>query len=238
MELTGEERRRLLRWARQAIEEALSHGRRLAIDPTEPAGAVRLERGVFVTITAGGELRGCMGSIDFDRPLLENLVDAAISTALRDPRFPPITEEELPAVRLEVSVLERPVELPDPARFDPTVHGIIVEKGWRRALLLPKVAQERGWDTATTLAAACLKAGLPPDAWRDPDARLRIFEVEAFEEPDEAGRRPMGCRASRPMTPDVPPPVRREQGRTASLRGRAGIRRVGTGRGYPRKAGP
>lgn len=182
MELTGEERRRLLRCARQAIEEAITHGRRLAIDAAEPTATLRLPRGVFVTITDGGELRGCMGSIDFDRPLIENLVDAAISTALRDPRFPPVTADELAAIRLEVSVLERPVELPDPVAFDPTIHGIIVEKGWRRALLLPKVAQERGWDAATTLAAACLKAGLPPDAWRDPGTRLKVFRAVEFGE--------------------------------------------------------
>lgn len=184
-----EDRRTLLRWARRAIEEAVVNGRRLAIDPDEPPDALRIARAAFVTITQDGELRGCMGSIDFDRPLWENLVDAAISAALRDPRFPPLAADELTAIRLEVSVLERPVELADPAGFDPMVHGIIVEKGWRRALLLPKVAQERGWDAGTTLAAVCLKAGLPPDAWRDPDARLKVFYTVDFGEEQPGGLR-------------------------------------------------
>lgn len=157
----------------------------------EPIGAdvtaeLEAPAAAFVTLTVDGELRGCMGRLDAERPLWENVRDAAIAAAIGDPRFPPVEPEEVPGVRIEVSVLGPMVEIPDPGAFEADRHGVVVEAAGRRALLLPKVAKEQGWDEATTLAAVCRKAGLPPDAWRRPGARLWVFEAEDFGEAEWA----------------------------------------------------
>ena len=173
-----------------------------------PAGAATLPSGVadelarpaaaFVTLTLAGELRGCMGRLDTGRPLWENVRDAAIAAAIGDPRFPPLGPEEVPAVRIEVSILGPMTEIADPSAFEADRHGIVVEAAGRRALLLPKVAKEQGWDEATTLAAVCRKAALPPDAWRWPEARLWVFEAEDFGEAEwAAGERAAGGEAGR-----------------------------------------
>jgi AmmeMemoRadiSam system protein A len=111
-------------------------------------------------------------------------VDAAVASALEDPRFPPVGSPELGEITIEISILNPPEELPEPGMFDVLRHGIIVEKGWRHALLLPKVAQEQGWDATKTLEMVCEKAGLPMDAWRDPAARLQVFTAFDFGEKD------------------------------------------------------
>jgi len=150
----------------------------------DPQVAAELESpaAAFVTLTVDRELRGCMGRLDTERPLWENVRDAAIAAAIGDPRFPPLEPEEVSGVRIEVSVLGPLIEIAAPAAFTAARHGIVVEADGRRALLLPKVAKEQGWDEATTLAAVCRKAGLPPDAWRWPEARIWVFEAEDFGE--------------------------------------------------------
>jgi AmmeMemoRadiSam system protein A len=153
----------------------------------EPAAA-------FVTIHEHGELRGCIGLMRFEAPLWLNVREAAAAAALDDPRFLPVAESELPALELEISVLDPPVELPDPAGFVAGRHGIVVERGSRRALLLPQVASEQGWDEVGMLEAVCRKANLPLDSWRDPSTRLLIFESFCFGEadPDRSASAPAG----------------------------------------------
>lgn len=155
--------------------------------PSPVAEEVATPAAAFVTLTVNGELRGCMGRLDPERALWENVRDAAIAAAIGDPRFPPLVPEEVPGVRIEVSILGPMTEIADAAAFDAERHGIVVEAHGRRALLLPKVAKEQGWDEMTTLAAVCRKAGLPPDAWRWPEARLWVFEAEDFGEAEWAG---------------------------------------------------
>lgn len=179
----------MLRWARQAIENAVRGEGQLEISDEDLTPGLCEPHAAFVTLKKHGELRGCIGKMDFERPSWLNVVEAAVASALEDPRFPPVQHDELPEIRLEISVLEPPVELPDPAQFDPLQHGIIVEKGMRHALLLPKVAQEYGWDARKTLETVCWKAGLPADAWRAPDARLKVFTAFDFGEPvGDAGK--------------------------------------------------
>jgi uncharacterized protein (TIGR00296 family) len=101
---------------------------------------------------------------------------------VQDSRFAPVQPEELPEITLAISVLEPPVAIARPELFDVTRHGIIVERGDHRALLLPKVAREYGWDAPTTLAAVCHKAGLPEEAWQWPDIRLKVFTAVDFSE--------------------------------------------------------
>jgi AmmeMemoRadiSam system protein A len=185
--INEQEQAKLLRWVRAAMEAAV-RGQPLP----EPAAAELTEglcslHGAFVTLKKHGELRGCIGKMDFGRPLWQNAMEAAVASALEDPRFPPVRPEELPELRVEVSVLDPPQELASVEQFDPMRHGIIIEKGLRHALLLPKVAREHGWDARKTLETVCWKAGLPADAWREPDARLRVFTSFDFAEPLPAG---------------------------------------------------
>lgn len=173
----------LLALARDAVEAAV---RRRASPRPEPAAlpaVLRAPAAAFVTLHQDGELRGCMGHLEFDRPLWQNVLVAGRSAALEDPRFMPVTEAELPAIRIEVSVLAPPVELPGPEAFDARQHGIMVERAGRRALLLPQVAEAFGWDEATTLDAVCRKAGLAGDAWRWPSTRLFAFRSVRVAEP-------------------------------------------------------
>ncbi len=185
--LTRDDQRTLLRWARQAIERAVNGPPALEIDPAELTAGLRAPYAAFVTLKEQDELRGCIGRMDFERPVWENVVTIAVASALEDPRFSPVQPEELPLIRLEISVLEPPRALARPEEFDPQRHGIIVQQGMRHALLLPKVAQEYGWGAERVLATVCEKAGLAPTAWRDPDARLEVFEAFDFGEPTAAG---------------------------------------------------
>ncbi|HSO28648.1 MAG TPA: AmmeMemoRadiSam system protein A [Candidatus Sulfomarinibacteraceae bacterium] len=145
---------------------------------------------VFVTLTESGELRGCVGNLDPHRPIGEAVAAAAVSAALRDPRFRPVEADELPGLHLDISVLGTPAELADVADFRSGVHGVIVERGGCTALLLPEVATDHGWDVEAMLSAACGKAGLAHDAWKDPGTRRRIFATTRFGGPavEEAAR--------------------------------------------------
>lgn len=184
--LDKSDQRQLLVIARRSIEAAIR--RDVPAGPvTVPLSAGLIEpAAAFVTIHERGELRGCIGLLRFEVPLWINVRDAAAAAALDDPRFLPVDESELPALELEVSVLDPPVELPDPAGFVAGRHGIVVESGLRRALLLPQVATEMGWDETRMLEAVCRKANLPGDAWRDASTRLYVFESTCFAEADLA----------------------------------------------------
>jgi AmmeMemoRadiSam system protein A len=180
--INRDEQEKLLRWVRATIEAAVRGKRQREIPEAEVTEGLRAPRGVFVTLKKQGELRGCIGKMDFERPLWANAVEAAVASALEDSRFPPVAPQELDEIAIEISILDQPEELPEPGRFDVRRHGIIVQKGWRHALLLPKVAQEQGWDATKTLEMVCQKAGLPMDAWRDPAARLQVFTAFDFGE--------------------------------------------------------
>lgn len=172
----------LLRWARQTMEAAVRGQPLPAVPQAELTPELCAPHAAFVTIKKRGELRGCIGKMDFSRPLWENVVGSAVAAALEDPRFPRVTPEELPALRLEISVLEPPVAIARVEDFDAQRHGIIVRQGWHQALLLPKVAQEYGWGAEQVLACVCQKAGLPADAWRDPRTKFQVFTAVDFGE--------------------------------------------------------
>lgn len=142
-----------------------------------------LHAAVFVTLTEGEELRGCIGTLDQSRSLREAVVSATLGAALGDPRFLPVTAAELPAIEVGISVLGQPVPLVDLQAFMPGVDGVIVERGGLRALLLPEVATEFAWGAAEMLDNVCRKAGLPADAWHDPRTRLSSFRTVRFGGP-------------------------------------------------------
>ena len=181
--VTIDEQRCLLHWARQAVVNAAAGRDAPEIPAAELTAGLLRPHAAFVTLTKDGELRGCIGRLDYARPLWQNLLAAAAAAALEDPRFPAVQPAEVPGLRLEISVLGAPREIPDATQFDPQRHGIIVEKGWHNALLLPQVARHHGWDAAQTLATVCGKAGLAPTAWQEPGIRLQVFEAQVFGEP-------------------------------------------------------
>jgi AmmeMemoRadiSam system protein A len=132
----------------------------------------------FVTLTAGDDLRGCMGTLGAEMRVGEAVVRAAGMAATCDPRFRPVAADELAGIRIEVSVLGPPRPLANAADFVAGRDGIVVEARGRRALLLPQVATEMGWGATEMLDAVCEKAGLRSDAWRERGTRLLVFEVE------------------------------------------------------------
>jgi AmmeMemoRadiSam system protein A len=186
-QLEASDQRRLLDIARRAIEAAVRRSPDRGLDGAAHSSALAEPAAAFVTLRERGELRGCIGLMRFDVPLWINVRDAAAAAALDDPRFLPVTESELGALGVEVSVLEPPVELPDPAGFEAGRHGIVVQRGMGRALLLPQVAAEMGWDAEQMLDAVCRKAGLSGSAWRDKETRLFVFEAVCFGEREPAG---------------------------------------------------
>jgi AmmeMemoRadiSam system protein B/AmmeMemoRadiSam system protein A len=137
-------------------------------------------RGAFVTITKKGTLRGCIGHIRGLMPLYKSVEEMAAAAAFDDPRFPPITKNELKDLEIEISVLTPFKQITDVKEIEVGTHGIYMEKGYYSGLLLPQVATEYRWDRDTFLEHTCRKAGLPPDAWKEKDTRIYIFSADIF----------------------------------------------------------
>ena len=137
--------------------------------------------GAFVTLKRGGQLRGCIGTLECRRTLPEEVARVAVSAAREDPRFEPVRPSELADLDVEVSVLGplEPIDPRDPGAIEIGRHGLVVEQGPRRGLLLPQVATEWGWDRETFLSQTCAKAGLPHDCWRS-GARVYRFAADVF----------------------------------------------------------
>ncbi len=140
------------------------------------------QRGVFVTLKLGKQLKGCIGMIMSDQPLRKTLPDMAMQSAFNDPRFTPLTKEEYTYVHVEVSILTRPQKLEDFDQIEVGKHGLIVSQGNHKGLLLPQVAVEQNWDSRTFLQHTCMKANLPPDAYKKPDTTVEQFSAEVYNE--------------------------------------------------------
>ncbi len=182
--LSAETRRQLLELARGTLA-AYFRGEpppRLGSDRAETFGQARA---LFVTLRRGGQLRGCIGTLAPEGDLARTVPRFALRAAFEDPRFPGLTPEELPECTIEISVLTPPLPVESPEEIVVGRDGLIIELRGRRGLLLPQVATEWGFDRVTLLAEVSRKAGLPPDAWRLPDARLWSFQAEVFAEGEE-----------------------------------------------------
>ncbi len=182
LDLDALERRSLLRVAREAIAAKLA-SRGASLPPLE--GGLAAARGAFVTLrrASDGGLRGCVGQLEGDAPLLMTVVDMAVAAATRDRRFDPVTAGELASLRIEISVLSPPEPI-RPSDVETGRHGLLVRRGARRGVLLPQVPVEQGWDREAFLAHTCEKAGLPPDAWKQPGVELLGFTATVFGEDD------------------------------------------------------
>ncbi|MEM3462405.1 MAG: TIGR00296 family protein [Candidatus Bathyarchaeia archaeon] len=194
-EFSLEDGRFLVKLARRAIGELLRTSKRIS-----PPGGLDekflRKRGVFTTLTdhESGELRGCIGFPFPTNPLIEAVIDSAIEAATGDPRFPPVTLEELEGrIVLELSILTdpEPIRFKDPRECPSMIEigedGLIVERGWAKGLLLPQVAVEWGWDPEEFLSNCCIKAGLPPDAWLMGGTKIYKFRATIFSEKSPNG---------------------------------------------------
>lgn len=178
--LSDKEKAILLNIARKAIETYVAGGQNYA-EPREEK-SLNMRNGCFVTIKQKGQLRGCIGNFQSELPLFKNIAEIARASASKDPRFYPMKKEDLKDFALEISVLSPLNKIASIEEIEVGRHGIYLEKGYYRGVLLPQVATEHGWNRETFLKQTCVKAGLPTDAWKSEDAEIYIFSAEVFGE--------------------------------------------------------
>jgi uncharacterized protein len=204
--LPSQEKQLLLDVARRALVAAVE--RRESIDGFPEKSIPTEFGGVFVTLHRRGRLRGCIGQIGASLPLERAVAQSAKSAALEDPRFSPVRTEELPEIEIELSVLSVPAEI-SLDQIEPGKHGLIVSNGYRRGVLLPQVAMQFGWTAQRFLEETCVKAGIDPDSWRQPETCVRGFTAEVFSEE--------GVRAARAGSePELPAPAPAKTGYSTS----------------------
>ena len=174
----------LLKIAREYVLGYLA-GRALRFpDATGPLTEVH---GVFVSIHKHGELRGCIGNIHPAASLYRTTAECAIAAAVGDPRFMPMTMDELPQVHIEISVLSPMEKIDDVHKLEIGRDGILISKRGARGLLLPQVATAYGWDRERFLAETCRKAGLRSDEWKE-GATIFRFSAHVFQEKQTPGQ--------------------------------------------------
>ena len=178
--LSEEQRQRLLQVARQSVEAAAC-GEAAPDLRTDDPDLTRVQ-GAFVTLKKRGALRGCIGHIEGHLPLIETVAGMAEAAALEDPRFPPVSCQEVAELHIEISVMSPLREIKDVNEIEVGRHGLVISRGYQRGLLLPQVAPEWGWGCEEFLCHTCLKAGLPSDAWKHPGTGIEVFEAEVFGE--------------------------------------------------------
>ena len=177
---------KLVRTARKAITEFLKNNS--TTDDSEFNSRFDFDSGVFVTLNKKNSLRGCIGYPLSSQKLSKGLVNAAISAATQDPRFPPVNADELEDIVVEVTVLSPPEEIKvqDPTEYLDMIKvgrdGLIVENQYASGLLLPQVPTEYGWNEEEFLGHTCEKAGLENNAWKEPSTKISRFEGVIFKE--------------------------------------------------------
>ena len=189
--LTAPEERKLLSIARTTLETFVQDSVPAKLDSNDCTPTMNQKRACFITLrTEDAELRGCIGSTAHTSPLVQAVRDNTIKSASRDPRFDPVTSDELPGLSIEISALAdgdtadspfRRIESPDEIHIGRD--GLYIEfDGIGRGLLLPQVASERDWNVEAFLIGLCRKSGLDAKAWQDPRAVLHRFSVQVFSE--------------------------------------------------------
>lgn len=169
----------MLALARSAIEAAVLRRPLPEVPFTMPLLAA--PSGAFVSLHQGRHLRGCIGQIEASQPLALAVARCAVAAAMEDPRFSPVTSDELSGLEIEISVLS-PLAPARPEEVEVGKHGLLVSRGWQRGLLLPQVATQFHWTRERFLQETCHKAGLDTDAWQDPGTHIEAFTAEVFSE--------------------------------------------------------
>ena len=178
--LTENERRALLSLARRSMVAELAGHWPPPVEFTSKA--LQTECGAFVTLEKRGALRGCIGHVRAYKPLEQTVMEMAVQAAFHDPRFPPVSADELDELTVEISVMSPLTAVEDVSEIEVGVHGLIIQDGGRSGLLLPQVATDYGWDRETFLEHTCVKAGLPPDSWKQEGITILKFTAEVFGE--------------------------------------------------------
>ncbi len=190
--LSDSDGEKLVKAARAVVTEFLKTKNKMKLDK-DFEEAYSSNAGVFVTLSHHSNLRGCIGYALPDRKLYNALEEAAISAATEDPRFPPVTFEELDQITFEVTVLTPPqeIEVSDPQEYPSKIKvgrdGLIVKSGFNSGLLLPQVPKEYGWNEEEFLGHTCEKAGLPKEQWKEKDTKILKFEGIVFKEQSPGG---------------------------------------------------
>ncbi|OGQ96464.1 MAG: hypothetical protein A2284_06070 [Deltaproteobacteria bacterium RIFOXYA12_FULL_61_11] len=174
---SSEERTLLRQHATAAIAAEFGQGGPL---PPDAPPALRKPAGAFVSLHLRGELRGCIGTFEARTPLIDTVRAMAVQAAFHDPRFEPLDEREFPSIELELSVLSPRRQVTSTEDIEVGRHGLWISRHGRGGVLLPQVAVEHGWNRLTFLQETCRKAGLPREAWKDPDTVIEVFEAEVF----------------------------------------------------------
>lgn len=178
--LKSKEKKALLEIAHKAVAAAVRE-EDITPEPREEK-ALNMRNGCFVTIKLNDELRGCIGNFQSDLPLFKEVAEMAAASACKDPRFYPLQAEELENISIDISVLSALEKIEDIETIKIGVHGIYLEKGYYRGVLLPQVATEHDWDRETFLKQTCIKAGLPTDSWQAEETDIYIFSAEVFSD--------------------------------------------------------
>ena len=179
VELSSEERRRILGFVRGVISAACAGGG----DPQTPEIPLLGEKGAcFVTLRENGEMRGCIGSLEPFESLADNLRRNAENAAFSDPAFPPLEADELGFTTIEVALLAPPRRLTAPEEADLEREGLLLVSGSRRAVFLPRVIREQRWSMAEAWENLARKAGLAAGSWLEKTTELYAFDVESFSE--------------------------------------------------------
>jgi len=174
-----EEEKNILRQIAWAAIKAKLQGEKIERPPVI-SNALQERCGAFVSLHTHGQLRGCIGQIHAHQPLYQVVEGMALAAAFEDPRFPPLSPQELSDLDLEISVLTPLQKIKDIPEIEVGKHGLYIKKGFHSGLLLPQVAVEHNWDRITFLEETCRKAGLPRNAWKEKDAEIYIFSAEIF----------------------------------------------------------
>lgn len=181
--LNDQQKQTLLWLARQTVDSYVTKKQVSDFQITDTR--LKAEEGAFVTLHKNGVLRGCIGHIIGSGPLAETVRGMAVAAASQDPRFPPVTAEELDQIDVEVSVLSKPRVVKNVNDIVMGEHGVIVSRGGRMGVFLPQVADETGWSRDEFLSQLCSqKAGLPADCWKDSQTKIEIFTAQVFGEKD------------------------------------------------------
>jgi AmmeMemoRadiSam system protein A len=180
--LGAKDKQQLLEIARTSIEATAKRQRIPKLVADSPL--LQEQRGAFVTLYEHGDLRGCIGFIAGLDNLAETVQESAVKAAFEDPRFYSVFAEELRALIIEVSVLSPLSPVTKPEEIIIGTHGLVIEGGGRRGLLLPKVATENDFDVQTFLEETSLKAGGPRDLWKRPGSKISVFTAQVFSEED------------------------------------------------------
>ena len=181
MQITEGEKRILLLAARESIKSIFTGKKSPQVDYTQYPN-LKLNMGAFVTLTIEEKLRGCIGYVLGQKALFETICEAARQAAFYDPRFFPLTPDELDVANIEISILSIPVKINSYKDIILGTHGLLLDEDNYRAVLLPQVATSNNYTLQQFLSILCEKAGMMPDAWCNKNLNLKVFTAEVFSE--------------------------------------------------------